>query len=186
MKIKITLFFAIIILFITCNKNNENETKHNDSQENFNSSQQFIYTCNNSDSCSNNGKCLNLTHCQCNLGYITILNSEFNPHFFQCNYSKKSRTYAFLLSFFLGPLSMDCLYLGDNLLGMLKLTIPSALILIGVTFFVIGKTKDNIIYQVIGRVVEFIATLIIIIWWLIDWILIAANVKKDLNEIEMY
>jgi hypothetical protein len=76
--------------------------------------------------------------------------------------------------------------LGKDTLGYFKLILPSILILIGITLFVIGKSKSKPVYQVIGRVIEFIATIIIIVWWLIDWIMIISDSKKDLNDIELY
>jgi TM2 domain-containing membrane protein YozV len=146
----------------------------------------FDFVCLNSTSCSSNGLCQNSTHCQCSEGMSTLYDKSSNPHSFQCNYNQKSRKIAFLLSFFLGPLSFDQFYLGNNFLGLVKLLLPSSLILIGISLFVIGKAKKNYDCQFTGRVFEFIATVFIILWWLIDWILIISNSYSDLNSIPMY
>lgn len=97
-----------------------------------------------------------------------------------------SKQRAFLLSFFLGPLAIDQFYLGNNFVGLMKLMVPSCLILIGMSLFVLGKTKNNYEIQFTGRAFEFVATLLIILWWLIDWCLIAANAYRDLNNIPMH
>ena len=179
-------FFSITLLIINFTNSHVNYRRAQDVLQQNNFLQSSMFICNSSLSCSNQGVCLNSTHCECYPGYFTLFNYEINPHYLQCNYAQKSKKTAFLLSFFLGPLSFDSFYLGNDMLGYFKLILPSILILIGITLFVVGKSKSKLSYQIVGRVIEFIATIIIIIWWFVDWIMIVSNAKKDLNDIELY
>ena len=149
-------------------------------------SKSINFSCYNATSCSNNGNCINGTYCQCFEGYTTINNIDLNPSSIQCSYPQKSKNVAFYLSFFLGPMSFDQLYLGNMAIGFCKFLIPSFLILLGVAFFVHGKTKDWLYLQIAGRGLEFFATLLLVTWWVIDWILIVANHYNDSNNIPLY
>ncbi len=179
-------YFSISLIITNFINSHEYHRKLPNALQLSNSTVLSFFVCNSSLSCSNQGDCLNNTHCECHPGFYTLFNHDINPNYYQCNYAQRSKKTAFLLSFFFGPLSFDCFYLGKDILGYFKLILPSILILIGITLFVIGKSKSKPAYQVIGRVIEFIATIIIIVWWFIDWIMIASDSKKDLNDIELY
>ena len=141
----------------------------------------FEYKCLNSTSCARKGVCLNETHCLCNKGYITTEESDY-----QCDYKQLSKRNAFLISFFIGPTGIDQLYYGHIIYGVLKLLINMILLIFGV--FLIGKGKkiNNDIVIVIGKLFETGSTVIITIWWLVDWILILCNYYKDSNGKELY
>ena len=183
------IFLVITTLFnylVISNKSPNELLQKYELQELSNYTQKFKYLCLDSSSCSKNGICLNKTHCNCSKGYKTIIIQEVFPSLFQCNYFQKSKLTAFLISFFLGPLSFDQFYLGNNILGLIKLFIPSSLILVGVSMFIIGKKNDSRTIQICGKILEFNATILLIIWWFIDWILILSNYYKDLNNVEMF
>lgn len=150
----------------------------------FNNSAQFNYTCKDNSSCSFNGHCINSTHCICNELYTTVLNSTTQN--FQCNYNQRSKQTAFLISLFLGPTGMEHLYIGNYSLAILKLIIPFCLIILGTIVFIFGKKKENLKAVILGKVFEFSATIIIIIWWVIDLVLIACNIYNDENNISLY
>ena len=182
-------FICITILFYTSSSSKSTKRFSNTKytlQANSNNTSQFNSVCVNNSSCSNNGYCLNSTHCKCLEGYTTLKNQEQNPDFYQCSYYQKNKKIAFLLSFFLGPLSFDHFYLGNNTLGYCKLFIPCFFIILGVSIFIMGKTKASANAKVIGKSIEFIATILIIFWWLIDWILILSNYYTDLNNVKIF
>jgi hypothetical protein len=154
-------------------------------QKNLNSTlPNFTYICNDHSNCNYNGTCLNSSHCLCNEYYLTLTNIP--PFRIQCNYNQLSQSTAFLISFFLGPTGMDHIYIGKYYLGILKLFIPFSLIITGNIFFIIGQRKTADRMKIVGKLLEFSATIIIIFWWLIDWILFLTNIHKDENDISLY
>jgi len=143
----------------------------------------FVFICNSNSSCSDQGFCLNSTHCQCNQNYITILNNTNLIELKQCNYLGLNKIELFLLSFFLGPISADQFYLGNIMLGFLKLLIPTILFVTGFGLAMIGKKKKNEYYQVYGKVIEFVSTFIIFVWWICDIIIITSTDNyTDIND----
>lgn len=142
---------------------------------NLMNSKEFI--CNNEASCSNNGFCFNKTKCVCLDKYGTKEN-ELNV---ECNYIKRSKKTAFLISFFLGPIGIDQIYMGNALQGSMKIFISLLFILFGMGLYYLGKLKENHKLVISGKVLEIIGTIFIILWWLIDWVLILCNVTKDVH-----
>lgn len=137
----------------------------------------FDFNCINESSCSYNGFCFNETKCICFEKYGTKENN-FNR---ECNYIKRSQRIAFLLSFFLGPIGIDQIYMGNALLGSMKFIISLLFILTGMGLYCIGKIKEKPRMVLSGKVLETIGTLFIIVWWFIDWILILSETIRDSN-----
>lgn len=143
------------------------------SQSNFN--------CFNSTFCGDHGMCINETHCQCDKGYTTFGDSLES----QCNYRMLSKKVAFFLSFFLGPVGVDRIYVGNIGIGYLKLVLSLFLTIFGLFLFLFGKKKEREHISVLGKVIESISTITIVIWWVVDWSLILHGSMKDLNGIKL-
>lgn len=144
-------------------------------------------SCTDESSCNYRGKCFNETLCQCNPYYTTYYKKEsMKFNFTQCNYKQISLKAVFSLSFFLGPLSFEHILMGNIFTGIVKIIFPMILILIGNSIFIIGKFKNNIILQITGKSFEFVGTLIIIVWWFIDWILILNGYYKDNKNVDLF
>lgn len=141
----------------------------------------FEYKCENSRSCAKKGHCLNSTHCECDKGYITTEENEY-----QCDYHQLSKRNAFLISFFIGPTGIDQLYYGHIVYGVLKVFINLFCLIFGVFMIAKGKNANNDIVIVIGKLFETGSIVILTIWWLIDWILIICNYYKDSNGQKLY
>ncbi len=150
-----------------------------------NDSPEFI--CDDKTSCNNNGHCYNKTFCICDPFYTTYYNKDLmKNNFTQCNYLQLSLKSVFSLSFFLGPLSFDHLLMGNITTGIIKLVLPMIFTLIGNSVFALGKFKDSYNLQIYGKIFELIATLIIIIWWFTDWILLLSGHYKDNRDVDLY
>ncbi len=131
-------FVAFIFTFLIyeiqtqiINTNSLTDISKNIDIENSLANTDFVFECQNSTSCFNHGKCLNTTHCKCSDYYTTIYNKDN----IQCNYLKLSKKRAFLLSFFLGSSGVDHFYIGNFILGMIKLLTPLVLIFVSLLIF---------------------------------------------------
>ena len=145
------------------------------------------FQCLNESSCNYRGNCYNQTLCLCEPYYTTYFNNnsmKFN--FTQCNYKQISLKTVFTLSFFLGPLSFEHILIGNIITGIVKIVLPMILILIGNSIFIMGRKKVNIILQTSGKVFELAGTVIIIIWWFIDWILILSGYYQDNKNVDLF
>jgi hypothetical protein len=181
------LFFllSVIFIFTVLIKDIQTQIVNTDTeidQENtlFNST--FIFTCQNSTNCFHHGKCLNTTHCLCRDYYTTIFNSDN----IQCNYLKLSQKKAFLLSFFLGSSGIDHFYLGNFILGLTKLLTPLSLIFVSLLLFYSGKERGSRKMMIIGKIIELGASMLIIAWWFVDWILVLRGFYLDNNSVNLF
>jgi hypothetical protein len=153
--------------------------------------------------CGINANCLNDTHCICNDYYLSINtidnkifpieinsnvteDSSLNNNNNYCSYFQLSLKKTFFFSFFLGPLAIDQVYIGNTVVGILKLIIPISLIAVGTMLFYHGKLQNKRAYSIIGKALEFLATILVITWWFIDWILILNNSYNDRNGIGLF
>jgi hypothetical protein len=149
-----------------------------------------IYTQNNL--CGTNANSINETHCLCDDYYIAPNSTnlkifEYNSeNLNQCTYKQLSLKKTFLLSFFLGPLAIDQMYIGNLSQGILKLAIPLILISAGTLLYYQGRNRNKTTILVIGKIMEFGASIILIAWWLLDWILISRNMYRDQNGLEIF
>lgn len=131
-----------------------------------------------SETCSYNGICLCTGYCQCKKKYATY---PFDSNK-QCNYKRKSRIDALIHHFFIGLLlGGGEMYLGNEQLGMLQfwLFIP----LIVIVFFVSIAVPKTCNYSY--GLTSFIA-IMMILFWIIDFVKIEDGSRKDGNGIETY
>jgi len=143
--------------------------------------------CTNNSSCNNHGFCYNNTLCKCDQFYTTYYKKDLmKNNFTQCNYLQLGLKSIFALSFFLGPLSLEHILMGNILTGIVKLVFPMILILIGNSVFILGKFKNSNKLQILGKIFELLATIIIILWWITDWILIISGHYKDHKGVDFY
>ena len=152
-----------------------------------NLSNNLNFTCINNSSCNYHGKCLNNTFCECDPFFTTFyIKDSMKFNFTQCNYKQLSKNSLFTLSFFLGPLAFEHILMGNLIIGLIKLVLPMILILIGNSLFMLGKLKNNNKLQIFGKVFELVATIIITLWWFIDWILILSGFYKDNKNVDLF
>jgi len=145
------------------------------------------FACHDNSTCNYHGKCYNNSICICDPYFTTYSKKgSMRFNFTQCNYRQLGVKNIFLLSFFLGPFSFEHFVMGNYLKGISKLIVPMILILIGTSVFILGKIKNSSNLQIIGKSLELLATLIIIFWWLIDWILILCGYYKDNRNVDLY
>jgi hypothetical protein len=143
-------------------------------------------------SCGQNARILNDTHCACEDYFISpnttdIRHYPFDQHnITTCSYKQLSLKKTFLLSFFLGPLAIDQMYLGNIGRGVMKLVIPLALIAVGTLLYYQGRNRNKNKVLIIGKVMESLATIVLVAWWVLDWILISGNVYRDQNDLEIF
>jgi len=142
----------------------------------------FVFSCQNSTNCFNHGKCYNTTHCICRDYYSTVYNTDN----IQCNYLKLSKKKAFLLSFFFGSSGVDHFYIGNFILGMIKLLTPLVLIFVSLLLFYSGKKRGSNIMMIIGKMIELLASVILISWWIVDWILVIRDYYMDNNSVNLF
>lgn len=144
-------------------------------------------SCINESSCNYRGRCFNETLCKCDPYFTTYYNKDaMKFNFTQCNYKQISLKTVFALSFFLGPMSFEHILIGNIATGIVKIIFPMIFILIGNSIFIMGKLKNNNGLQTSGKVFELVGTLIIIIWWFIDWILILSGYYKDNKNVDLF
>ena len=115
--------------------------------------------------------------CECYPGYISWYFME------TCSYDQRKKLTAFLVSFFVGTLGVDWFYLsrgnaGYIIAGIIKLLLSCGCC-VGWPFVLMGAAKKPRNYVVIGNVLSVIFTAVSLIWWLVDWIRILANVFYD-------
>lgn len=140
----------------------------------------FIILCSNYslviNPCSNRGNQLkNMTDCLCMEGYMTypIDNKK------KCNYEIKSMKLAVFLSFFLGILGADMFYLGYNLRGLLKFSLPLLFIILTLMYRNrINNTKLYYMYILIPIG-------LLILSWIYDVLIISSGYMRDSNNIEL-
>lgn len=127
--------------------------------------------------CSNHGECVldaqnETMSCQCQTGYAND----------NCSYMLKSKSKAFLLSFFLGSAGADRFYLGYLVTGVFKLLMTLMLCIIICLPLVCLCCMDEryhsacITCSILGFIFLFLG---IWIWWLVDWLLIVTNSIPD-------
>ena len=115
--------------------------------------------------------------CQCPPGYITWYFME------PCSYEQRKKLTAFLVSFFTGIFGVDWFVLsrgdaGYIIAGIIKLLVT---LIAGVGWCVVTsrnrRKSDKQLPPV--TIITFILTAATVIWWLIDWIRVLANVFYD-------
>jgi len=107
-----------------------------------------------------------------------------------CTYHQKSQLAAFLISFFAGTTGADRFYLGYIGIGVLKLLFPILVLPITCVFVCIASCtkievlqKGGIVAVVVLAICE---TLGIVIWWIVDWALIANGTMLDYNGYPLF
>ena len=131
-----------------------------------------------------NGKCVieyNQTSgdCQCDEKYAGK----------ECDYKRKNKLVAFLLSILLGSLGADRFYLDYIELGVLKLLLPLFTCVgacIACCSVAGGSDTGMAIGSIIAIICNIVAGLAITIWWLVDWILILKDDLPDGNGYGLY
>lgn len=144
------------------------------------------FFCRNNASCSHHGYCYKGRICICDENYVTVIDGTSSVVFIQCNYQQISRSTVFLLSFFLGPLGVEHLLLGNYGFAIPKMIIPFVIFIGGTLLFLVGKKRDSKTWKVIGKLLELGCTVLIVVWWMIDWILILSGYYVDRNSIPLY
>ena len=177
MNINISILTLIIFInkFFCINNNNNNNYNNSNYNNNNNNNNNFI--CLNSLSCSYKGKCISNTKCECEKYYTNFI--EKNN--FQCNYKLLSKKKLFLFSFFFGPFGIDHLYKGNIFKCLIKIILPSLIIIIGSILLYLSKKNNIFFYALLGKLFDILGTIIIIFWWLFDWIFILTMKEKDYN-----
>lgn len=147
-------------------------------------------TCTTNSDC-NNGECKN-SLCVCNSDYATFNNQT-------CNYKRKEKLTAFLLSFLVGPLGVDWFYLSQGqaayiVAGVFKL-LTGLFLYVGLIFMVIaifcmGSNRDKLkaIGAGLGILISILCVLCALcnaIWALVDWIRILCDAFKDGNGVDL-
>ena len=109
----------------------------------------------------NNGNCFN-NKCICDYGYITLKKRKST---ISCDYKQKERIIALFLEFFF-PIGVGHFYVGNFLLGILKLSLFIIILLsisTGICFSFYSKQ-----YVIVPFFILCLSILIFIIWYLVD------------------
>jgi len=131
---------------------------------------QLIQTEDNNDESICNGKGIyEQNNCYCLQNYESI-NGEY------CNYERKKKIVAIILSLFFGFTGADQYYLGKNIRGFLKVVLP-VFLFFGLLFYIfINSNKplneSNDIYFLIPII-------ILLFFWFIDFFCIINGITKD-------
>ena len=138
--------------------------------------------CNSDIDCNGHGTCNFATSgCKCDIGYTTYNSLDDT----QCNYKQKYQMNAFLLSLFLGEFGAGRFYVGDYLLGSIKL----CLIFIGCCLAccsIMGSyAADNGVLLMVGYCTLFCSACGLGIWCIVDIILFAINDIPDQNGAQL-
>ena len=142
-----------------------------------------IPQCHSDKECGN-GKCSNSSTCDCSRGWIT--NEKVTGKTGNCNYDQRSKQTAFFLSLFVGGFGADWFYLSrSNLayifIGLFKLLlgclscIAWPLTRFGPTIESLESNKTKI------RNTNGCITLLVMAWWIVDWVRILNNRFPDGN-----
>jgi hypothetical protein len=126
--------------------------------------------------CSNRGNQLkNMTDCICMEGYLTYPQNNKK----KCNYEIKSMKIAVFLSFFLGLLGADMFYLGYNIRGFVKFTLPILFLTIGLIYR--NRIENKKLYYL-----SLIVPIVLLLFsWIYDILMISSGYLRDSNEIEL-
>ena len=140
-------------------------------------------TCTNSDLfCNGHGICIDYsTGCKCDIGYTTY--NSLNGT--QCNYKQKYQMNAFLLSLFLGEFGAGRFYVGDYVLGAIKLCLIFIGCCIACCFIMGSYAAENGVLMVIGYCGLFCSACGLGVWFIVDIILFAINDIPDQNGVEL-
>eukprot|EP01090_Pellita_catalonica_P021141 TRINITY_DN7837_c0_g1_i3.p1 TRINITY_DN7837_c0_g1~~TRINITY_DN7837_c0_g1_i3.p1 ORF type:complete len:188 (+),score=27.73 TRINITY_DN7837_c0_g1_i3:105-668(+) len=133
--------------------------------------------------CSGNGRCVpsNLISspyvCECDAGYA-------DP---DCSYKRKSKLTAFLLAFFLGGIGAARFYLGYDWEGFAQLFCTTCFCCPAFLLFTVlpfGKC-DALPLITTFTISTLVMFCVMQIWWLVDWIIIAADLLRDQNGYDL-
>lgn len=128
------------------------------------------FTCIDQADCNYKGICnSNKTSCICDEGWTTYHQQSSNN--IECNYKQKKQKTAFFMSFFLGFFAAGQLYVRRLLLAFPKMCL---------TFL------SCISHKYFNKIICFLITIIVCIWWLIDVILFGKNMIPDKNDIPLF
>jgi TM2 domain-containing membrane protein YozV len=121
--------------------------------------------------------------CQCFRGYTTWKFMDV------CNYEQRTKSTAFLVSFFVGMCGVDWFVLSRGnaayiITGLLKLIITSACCLVW-PYIIIAASRATSRSSTIGTFINVIFSVISFVWWLADWIRVLADVFYDGNEVPL-
>ncbi len=142
------------------------------------------YTCNTPSDCNYRGECLDKNTCKC-FDYYTTIHNTSNK---QCIHKQLSLKTVFCLSFFFGPMGIDQHFLGNTALGILKILLPLIFILTSATLCELGKKKKykKSSMLLIGRLFEILSSILILVWWIIDCVLILEGYYSDEKNIRLF
>jgi hypothetical protein len=149
-----------------------------------------VTSCTTSSEC-NNGVCRSSV-CVCNSDYATFNNET-------CNYKRKEKLTAFLLSFLVGNLGADWFYLSQGktayiVAGVFKL-LTGIFLYFGIVFIIVAlcclgsdRSKLRAIGAGLGIFISILCVLCVlcnVIWYTVDWIRILSDAFKDGNAVDL-
>jgi TM2 domain-containing membrane protein YozV len=108
-------------------------------------------------------------------GYLTYPHNNEK----KCNYEIKSIKIAVFLSFFLGLLGADMFYLGYNIRGFVKFTLPILFLTMALIYR--NRIENKLIYY--SSIIVPIGLLLFS--WIFDILMISSAYIRDSNEIEL-
>jgi hypothetical protein len=140
----------------------------------------FVCKDNNTD-CSGNGYCFNSTHCECNLGYVTLPGS-----YVKCSYKQKSKMIAILLEV-LG-FGFGHLYTMNILMFVLKfMTFSFTCCNFCIHIFVGSANNTNVDEKTFKSTIRTFVIMgpVIFAWYVFDIIRYANGGYKDMNDMPL-
>lgn len=115
--------------------------------------------------------------CQCYRGYITWYYMDI------CSYEQRSKSTAFLVSFFVGYLGVDWFVLSRGNAGYVVVGVVKMFLLFAAcfTWFLSAKNRSEKSRnrRFLPLVAAIVLTSVSVIWWLTDWIRVLADVFYD-------
>jgi len=134
--------------------------------------------------CSINGGVCNNNSCNCKNGYISL---PGQPN--KCCYQQKSQLTAFLLEFIFS-FGFGHFYIGDNLIGCLKLFLYTALYLVdGYLLYYKKKQVEKENFSVDVDILVYIVTIFVFLFWICwqvyDCVLFGQNAFLDSNGVQL-
>ena len=157
--------------FINQDANNNNNNNNNNGG------------CSNTDiDCNGHGTCNYYTSsCKCDIGYTTHNSLDGT----ECNYKQKYQMNAFLLSLFLGEFGAGRFYVGDYVLGTIKLLLIFIGCCIACIAMMTGAGTESGACMILGYCVLFCSACGLGVWCFVDIILFAINLIPDENGVQL-
>ena len=143
-----------------------------------------VGTCSSDEDCSNHGRCLNETVCECERGWTFV--GPWTNTSKSCSYEQSSQRTAFFVSFFTGLLGTDWFYLsrgnvGYIILGILKLVVGLGCLGSWPLAYFGPKGENSEAMQSKLRGASTFFSLLAFAWWIVDWARVLGNKFPDGN-----